>query len=215
MGMSAKDKCFDEAIEQVEKVGGQKIGVTGQQGWLKDMAGNWSPLGKGVTFDSLFGSIRKTLEILKGNILPRAPGAPNPVQVRYPDMTVDTPGGKVVVDNKFTNGKGGIDPWGNKPGTGGDTQLNDYNDINNKNTNGNPKAKNLSLDKDICKCDPKGKPEPVRVYRSSTAVSMDPALQRVFVMPLPFGPLPVMPGLPAMPGIRIPLRIPFPALSPA
>ena len=142
MGMSDKDKCFEKAIDKVEDVGKQKIGVENQAPWVKDLNGTWRQIPKDTAFQSIMGSIKKTLGIQSGNLPANArlPGKPDPIQVRYPDVTVDTPGGKVVIDNKFTNGKGGIDPWGSKPGTGGNTQLPDYNDINQKNT-GNPNAR--------------------------------------------------------------------------
>ncbi len=202
MGMSDKDKCFEKAIDKVEDVGKQKIGVENQAPWVKDLNGTWRQIPKDTAFQSIMGSIKKTLGIQSGNLPANArlPGKPDPIQVRYPDVTVDTPGGKVVIDNKFTNGKGGIDPWGSKPGTGGNTQLPDYNDINQKNT-GNPNAKNLSLDKNTCKCDEKGKAEPVRVYQSQTSVATDPALGKVFVVPLPLGPLPALPSFGLNPGV--------------
>jgi hypothetical protein len=174
---SDKDKCFEEATRAYEDATGKKLGIDFQRPWVQDRSGTWAEAPAESTFSRLMGSILKTLRIQNGDQLPRAPGAPNPVQARYPDMTVTRPdGSKIVVDNKFTGADGRTDPWRTTPGTNGKTQQEDYNDINRQNTNGDPNAQNLSLDKDSCKCN--GDPQPERV--PVPVPSLSP-----FFMPLP------------------------------
>lgn len=199
-GVSAKDQCFEDATQAYEDATGKKLGLDFQRPWVKDgLTGKWGEAPAETTWDKIMGSILKTLRITKGDELPRAPGVPNPVQVRYPDITMTQPDGtKIVIDNKFTDSKGNIDKWGTKPGTGGQTQPEDYRDINKQNT-GNPNAQEISLDENECGCKG-GEPEPETV-----PVPMTVPFPGFLPMPAP-GTLPG--GVPAPEPVPVPEFIP-------
>jgi hypothetical protein len=142
------------------------------------------------------GSVAKTIRIALGLQDPEdgrwATGQP-----RFPDVTVTGSDGKsVVVDTKFDRPSGGRDSWGEEKGKyTGQTQREDYNDMNEQETG--KKDQDLSLDPDVCKC--AEDPAPVE--------EVDPALAPVPFMPFVEGPIP------SMPGIRIPLpEFPVPVL---
>lgn len=194
---SAKDNCFEEATRAYEDATGKKLGVEFQRPWVVDRAGNWAEVPEESTFGKIMGSILKTLRIENGDQLPRAPGVPNPVAVRYPDVTMTQPDGtKIVIDNKFTGADGKPDPWRPQVNSEtGSTQQKDYNAINQQNTKGDPNAKDLTLDKNTCNCgegDPPGETVPVLV----------PSPFPGFLpMPAPGTTVPGLPGLPEFPGI--------------
>lgn len=208
MPESAKDICMREALAEYENLTGDKTGVEFQRPWLQDRSGTWAMGDNPNGFAGFIHSIKKTFRIMRGLQPERAAGAPNPVQVRYPDMTVSRPdGSRVVIDNKFTNARGDIDPWRTQIGTNGQTQRQDYDDINSRNTKGDKRAEGLSLDKDSCNCRGPAQPQEVPVMEEATG--------RVMVM-LPSGRWVPAPGamigrLPSFGGLRMPgLRPVFP-----
>src|SRR5262249_34769971 len=149
---TAKEKCFRDAVDKLnegrEARGQKKIDIEHERGWLRDANGSWKPA---TWTQDLWYSIKKTLRIQDGVQEPRAPGAPNPIQYRKPDITLTKPdGSKLVLDNKFTDADGKPDPWRTQPGMSGSKQRDDYEDINKqeKNDVGEPK-----LDKNTCKCE--------------------------------------------------------------
>jgi len=189
--MSDKEACFKEALDAYKDATGNDLGVTHHQQWVQDANGSWRAIEEPRGFWGIINSIMKTFRIQDGLQDPRPPGSPNPTQLRVPDMTVRTPDGRtVVVDNKFTRPDGTKDTWGTRPGTNGNTQKQDYDDINRQNNPGNDKVDDLYLDKDRCGC--KGEP------RAREVLVQVPSLQgQLFVVPLPspgLAPMP-MPGL--------------------
>jgi hypothetical protein len=196
---TAKEKCFHEAVDKLnegrEAQGKPKIDAKWEQGWVRDANGSWTET---TWTQDLIYSIRKTLRILGGTQDPRDDGEANPVQFRKPDVTLTRPdGSKVVLDTKFTDANGRIDPWRDQKGTSGSVQKDDYEDMNRKAKNdvGEPK-----LDRNTCKCDGrKQETEKVQVQVPATEFG-----GQLFFMPLPapgtsglFAPAPGTFGVPA------------------
>ena len=184
--MSAKEDCFKDATRAYEDASGKDLGIDFQQPWRQLGNGTWE---RASNWWSALNSFWNG----------------NATQVRRPDITI---GGKKVFDLKFTRSDGTVDTWGNVPGKGnGNTQLNDYNDINRQNApdmdNDDPK-----LDPESCNCRMRGAaPMIVPVPRSQ----LDPF--SLYMMPSPAPGVPV-PSVPSLPPIRIPFPgVPFPAWS--
>jgi hypothetical protein len=187
---TAKEKCFQEALDKYQDATGKDLGIEHQKDWVKDANGDWAPATFKDHFMKMVNSIRKTFQIQKRLRPPRSPGAPNPVQWRTPDMTVTTPdGNKMVVDTKFTDAKGKIDSWRTKPGMSGSTQKDDYNDINRQQNPGRDDVENLSVDKDNCDCRGKNQPQRVEVVETVTDPSVAPGqdMMPFYVWPAPGG----------------------------
>jgi hypothetical protein len=194
--MASKDQCFKEALGKVESVSQKTLNVEYEKWWVKDLNKKigWAPVPPGQVLPILFNSIAKTLALALGlRTDVRDPGAANPVQLRRPDLTIDVNGKQIVVDNKFTDKDGNIDPW-RTGGQSGSDQRGDYNDINHQQ---GVEGSDLSLNKDICKCS--ADPQPAKV--------VDPSLQPV-PYTAPFGALllgsdgPIV--VPKLPPIKMP-----------
>lgn len=179
---SAKERCFKQAAHAYEQGTGQDLGLEFERPWRQLLDGSWE---KTSNWWSAVNSF------VNGNAN----------QIRRPDLTVN---GDTVVDLKFSRADGSKDTWGTKEGAGnGNTQLEDYNDINQQN---NPDFENDDprLDRDTCKCDENGA-DGVGVLVPTT----DPAYDSLFGgSPIPRG------GLKGAP-IRIPIRIPIPIPIPS
>jgi len=200
---SSKDQCFQDATRAYEAATGKNLGIDFERQWVLDQNGTWGEAPQGSFFGDLWHSILKTFRIESGNQLPRAPGVPNPIAFRVPDMTITQPDGtKIVVDNKFTDSNGNVDPWRPQVNSRtGSTQRQDYNDINSQQTNGDPNAVDLSLDKNTCNCS--GDPQPETVPVPAPA-------------PFPFfAPLPAPGGVPVPEPGPFPEPFPIPELIPA
>ncbi len=184
--MTPKEKCFKDALDAYNDAFPDKNpNVKLFQDWYRDTDGKWYQASTLKSFGNWIGSIMKTMRIGAGLQDPRAPGAPNPVQWRTPDITDSS--GKVY-DLKFTDKNGNIDPWGDKPGmNGGGNQAQDQAAINKQK---DPNGKEISLDKNSCKCEARGKPQPVE------KVVPNPMF---FMVPLPSPGGVVVPG--AVPGV--------------
>ena len=150
---SDKDKCFEEAMDTYQKLRKEAgrpldIDMTHQTPWVRNPllpSINWEPI-KNIFFREwfhIYGYTKRALGL-------------DTTQVRYPDVTVKLKNGShLIVDNKFTNNKGGIDPWGRKPNEhSGTNQQDDYKQINEQ--QGNSAGEKPSLNKDKCKCDERG-----------------------------------------------------------
>ena len=145
---TAKEQCFEEALDSWESASGKKLGIDFQQWWTKNAAGMWER----ETFTQrvwwqVVNSWRKTKNFINGT-----GASPGSVQgLRRPDITMPGPNGKdIVVDLKFTDQKGKPDGWR-------DGQQEDYGDINRQNHG----TGDVALDKNSCGC--KGEPEPETV----------------------------------------------------
>ncbi len=197
---SDKEKCFREAVEELQKARGKKLDIEYERPWVKDYdTKRWEPIRSEAWWKAV-NSIKKTWRILKGQQEPE-PGRASPMQIRKPDMTItNSDGSKVVVDNKWSSADGTKDKWGTKKGTSGSTQKEDYDEINEQ--SGKGKAKELKLDRDTCKCG-EGEPEAeeVQVYVREGAG----APGQLYFMPMP-GPVPALPPL-TIPG---PAPVPIP-----
>jgi hypothetical protein len=200
---SPKDKCFKEATEALKENTNKlkDMDIEFERTWVRDQKGTWSK--SNLFWAHLNNAINKTLEIIAGTRSPRTQGRPNPMQVRRPDITINKGNNSLVIDNKFTDKDGNIDPWRSEKGKSGSTQKDDYNEINREHA-GDPNAQDVSLDKNKCKCDAKGEPQPVEVWVPDPALQGQPEL---FFMPSPS-------GIPSIPPIRVPtippIRLPIP-----
>jgi hypothetical protein len=189
---SARDKCFKKAVEKLKDNGKLKdLDVQDQKRWVRDAASReWSQTNE--IWCKVVGAVSRAWRAIDAKLgLPE--GAIN--GTRIPDMTITPEGGKtMVVDNKFDG-----DKWR-------DGQREDYNEINEQ-QNGDPKAKNLQLNSDVCKCGDPDALEPVPVPVTAPMPFMVPGVN------------PVIPGeVPAVggAGAGVPLGEPiFPELVPA
>lgn len=199
--MSAKEQCFKDAINKYQDLTEVDLKIEFEKQWVKDLKNGWAPRSDDGAIAKLFNSIRKTWDLIRGNRTDvRPPESADPMQLRRPDITIPTKNGKpLVIDNKFTGNDGKPDAWRPKPGQSGSTQREDYNDINKQNGS---QSKDLSLDKDVCKCN--GEPQPVEVPDPALAPVTDPYM-------VPFVPLPGLGGVPALPPLTLPE---FPPLFP-
>lgn len=163
MGLSAKEQCFKDAYSAYTDAFPDKDPkIELWKDWYRDAAdGKWHKADFFRRFEHWIGSIFKTRRIMNGEDDPRPEGEPNPEQWRQPDIT--GPDNKVY-DLKFTDANGKTDPWGSKPGMGGKNQQEDQRDINKQ---VDPNSNEMSLDKDSCKCEERGEPEPVAKYEMS------------------------------------------------
>lgn len=148
---TAKEKCFRKALDKIndgrEAKGKRKLDVAHEQGWIRDKVRGWEPA---QWYQGIWNSIKKTWDITRELRDPEPGRLNSPEQFRKPDVTLTKPdGSKVVIDTKFTDGKGKVDDWRETTGQGGKTQQQDYEDINEKQGNdvGEP-----SLDKNSCEC---------------------------------------------------------------
>lgn len=173
---SERDECFKEALETYESVTGKKLGVEHQLPWVQDLNGSWSPEPVKSWWE-IIGSMMKSKDILDGKRPPRAPGLPNPLQPRVPDMTIQPPKGKPFgLDNKFPG-----DEWRTTPGRGnGNTQRVDLNDMNKQ--QGYEQTDDWSLDKDKCKC---GETDP---EQREEWIPQQSIQEQLVIMPLPHAP---------------------------
>lgn len=146
---SARDKCFGKAVQKLKDNGKlSDLKVQDQQRWVQDaVSKQWSQ--SSDVWYKVVGAISRLKKFLG------AGGTASPGDIggtRIPDMTVTPDGGKpVVIDNKFDG-----DSWQDNGQQGA------YNDIN-KQQNGDPKAKDLQLNSDVCKCGEPGALDPVPV----------------------------------------------------
>lgn len=186
---SKKDKCFKEAMDEYNKYADTKdqLDIKHQETWIKNWNGEWIEGSRFIT-SSFWDFVRM---ITSGKY----------AQFRTPDFTIQTGEGKLVVDNKFTNSKGEIDPWRTQQGKSGSLQLDDYNEINDQLSNGNSKTDKLALDKDNCKC----QDNPPRQHEVKVEV-LSPVGQLFFV-PLPM-------GVPALSPLTFPVFQPVPSFVP-
>src|SRR6185503_765632 len=147
MGISKNDKCFAEALAMYQEEAYTR-GVETQKIWFMDLQNGWMQLPADKNIYWLRGAIDRTWRILERGEDLRASGQLNPLYYRQPDMTITMDDGRsIVVDNKFTNAEGRIDPWNRAPGKGGTLQRDDYNGINaSQGVNG----QDLALNKDVC-----------------------------------------------------------------
>lgn len=194
-----KEKCFEEAVREYERVSGRDLGIDFQQAWTKDIDGVWHRGNR--PWWALVNSLRKTWRFLEAG-----EGEPGQVhELRRPDLTTGemnvtgANGRSTVVDLKFTRKNGTVDDW--RPG-----QKDAYGEIN-RQQNG-PDSGPISLSAENCGC--KGAPE-----REPVPVASPFAL--------PYGqhymaPSPAPGAVPSAPGIRVPpvrlppIRIPLPEL---
>jgi len=187
-----KEQCFEDAMDKYQDATGKDLGLKHRQTWgQRTKDGVWEMEERG--FWAGVGSMLKTLRFKAG--LGPKPGTYQ--QVRVPDLTVND---KVVVDTKFTDANGKVDPWGTKPGAGnGNTQKPDYNDINKQNNPSDPRAQDLSLDPKSCKCEQRGEPQQVEVPVYVTSPSPG-----VYFAPMPsLGGVPVPAGVPVFEPVPI------------
>lgn len=145
---SPKEQCFQDALDAYnDNFPNQLPDLKMFQQWSRDIAtGEWTQASAPQKFYHWIRDIFSARKTGSG-----------PDQWRIPDITA--PDG-TVYDLKFTNSQGGVDPWGSKPGMGGQTQYEDQDEINKQ---ANPNSGAMSLDKDSCECDKRGEPEPVNV----------------------------------------------------
>ncbi len=154
---SEKEQCFKDALAEFKRAFPDKDPkVEMFKQWYRDINDRWYKADFVRSFSHWIGSILKTERIMNREENCRAdPNAPNPTQWRTPDMTASD---DKVYDLKFTNAQGKVDPWGCKPGMGGGNQEEDYTAINKQ---VDDKTSAMSLDKDSCKCEERGEPQPV------------------------------------------------------
>ncbi len=150
---SAKDKCFKKAVSKLKDNGKLKdVNIQDQQRYVRDRAsGQWSQTGD--VWYKVVGAISRLRKWLARGL----PVGEGPVidATNIPDTTVTRQGGKpVVIDNKFDQ-KVGRDTFTEE-------QLERQNKINQQ-QNGDPAAKDLRLDADVCKCGEEGALDPVPV----------------------------------------------------
>jgi hypothetical protein len=203
---TTKEKCFRKAIDKINDgrgaKGQKKLDVKHEQGWVRDKNNGWQ---QETWTGGLWRRIQYTWDAAKGLVNPRAAGRPNPEQFRKPDLTLPQPNGKnPVLDIKFTDSKGNVDPWRETTGMGGKKQREDYKDINKEQ---GVDMDEPSLDKNSCDC---GK----RKLETETVRVPVPALQpgsQFYVVPenVP-GALPGRVPAPRLPPVRVPFRIPIP-----
>ncbi|WDD92052.1 hypothetical protein Bsp3421_002023 [Burkholderia sp. FERM BP-3421] len=133
--MSDKEKCFQaawEAVKGVTDVGGMKVAP--QRAWGLE-SGGWV---------SGYGNWWQAIRSLMGKVAK---------QVRRPDLTITENGNTSVVDLKFTRADKTPDKWGTKVGANGNTQLDDYNDINTQENGGkDPYGGKPELSAKSCGC---------------------------------------------------------------
>lgn len=145
---SARDNCFSKSVEKLQDSGKlKKLKVQNQQRWVRNGAGQWSQTNE--VWYKVVRAVSRAKKWFKETGLP----VPDDdiAGTRIPDMTVTPEGGKpVVIDNKFDG-----DQW--QIG-----QKEDYDKINEQ-QNGNPAAKNLQLNSEVCKCGEEGATDPVPV----------------------------------------------------
>lgn len=186
-GMSAKEKCFQEAWDKYKDATGDDMNIESQKPWGQRADGSWDS-----NYSSWQHAINSFVKWLSGN-------GGSTEQVRFPDLTVTQSGATSVVDLKFTRSDGTVDTWRDQLGKGnGSTQQQDYNSINKQQNGGrNPYPNDdPSLDPEKCGC---GK---------GTKVQQEVVPQRV-----PAGsPFFVMPGVPAPGGL--PGAVPAPGAMP-
>lgn len=196
--MTDKEDCFKKAVEAYEKAKDEDLGVEFQQPWRQNVDGSWSREPRG--FWAGVNSVKKWL-MGEGH-------SGSATQIRRPDLTVD---GNKVFDLKFTRKDGTVDDWRTQPGQGnGQTQRNDYEEINRQNDPGGQSNDNPKLDPESCDCKGRGKPEPVRVVDPSLAPYGYPGMVPFMPLPAPGG-LPVMPGLPSFGPLFGPGLVPVPS----
>ncbi|MEF2074638.1 hypothetical protein [Consotaella aegiceratis] len=172
MADTPKEQCFKEAMDAYENATGDDLGAKWKQQWYRE-DGKWYQASKWRSFKHWINSIRKTQRIRKGTEAERGADAINPEQWRIPDLTI----GDTVVDLKFTNKAGRIDPTGTKEGIGGFSQQHDYNEINGRKTDSDI----VALDKDSCKCaerakEGKAQPHTVTVPDPMTGLHFVPVI---------------------------------------
>ena len=193
-----KENCFKDALDAYNDAFPDKnSNVELFKDWYRDADGRWYPANTARKFWHWLQSIWKTEDIQNGTCDPRAPGEPNPLQWRTPDITGPD---EKCYDLKFTNADGKTDPWGSKPGmNNGGTQREDQETIN-KQTD--PESGAMSLDKDSCRCKERGEPEPVTKFELSPfAVPVMPGVTNPSLQPLTGGaPAPAAPAAPEVPG---------------
>jgi hypothetical protein len=173
--MGVKDDCFKEALEEYKKVSGDKdLKIDHQQPWVRDRVTGWRPLENESLWTRTNFRIREILGYTDAQIVERInQGKDNPIQLRRPDFTVNTPEGRtLVIDNKFLDSDCRMDEWGDKPGQSGALQREDYNQIN-SNNNPDKNVDDLRLDRDVCNC-PK---VPERVTIEATESSAEVRLE--------------------------------------
>lgn len=116
----------------------------------------------------------------------------------------------MVVDTKFTDSKGNIDPWGKNKGMSGSTQKPDYNEINTQQNPGRDDVEDLAIDKDNCDCKGKNQPKKVEVVEYVRSPSFVPGQETMpfFVWPAP-GAIPVLPPVtvPTPGWVPVPIHI--------
>ena len=186
---SARDKCFKKAVEKLKDNGKLKdLKVQDQQRWVRDATtGKWSQTND-VWYKVVGAVSRARRAIAKGLGLPEGAidGTVIPDVTATP-MTITPEGGKpLVIDNKF-------DGDSFRP-----EQLKNYDTINEQ-QNGDPKAKGLELNSDVCKCNDPNSLDPVPVPEPMPFMvpGMDPVIPG---QPAPAtGALPVRPAVPLRP----------------
>jgi hypothetical protein len=192
---SEKEQCFEDALAEFKRAFPDKDPkVEMFKEWYRDLDKGWQKAGFVRSFSHWIGSILKTQRIVGGEEDPRPDGAPNPTQWRTPDISASD--GKVY-DLKFTNAQGKVDPWGDKPGMGGGNQKEDQAAINKQ---VDEKSGAMSLDKDSCKCEERGEPQPVEA--PAKAPFFVPGINPTFPLTQPGGaavPEAIPELIPAMP----------------
>ncbi len=168
---SARDKCFKKAVQNLDDAGQIKnLKVQDQQRWVQDaVSKQWSQ--SSDVWYKVVGAISRLKRFVGagGTASPGDVGA-----TRIPDMTLTPDGGKpLVVDNKFDG-----DSWQNNG------QQDAYNEIN-KQQSSDPKAQDLQLNSDVCKCGEPGSLDPVPV--PVQAPSMSPMLSPYSPYAVPSG----------------------------
>ena len=177
---SEKEQCFEDALDAFKDAFPKKDPkVELFKDWYRDSDGSWNKASFFRSFSHWIGSILKTRRIQNLEEDPRPAGEPNPTQWRTPDISASD---NKVYDLKFTNAEGKVDPWGDKPGMGGGTQKDDQAAINQQ---VDPNGKAMSLDKDSCKCEERGEPQPVEA--PAAAPFFVPGINPTFPLTQPGG----------------------------
>lgn len=182
---SAKEKCFQEALDHYQKKTGKDLKLDHQLPWAqREDTGVWEIAKKGF-LHAVFSTRKTNKHLATGK------GRPGTYkQPRVPDVTVNK---TTVVDTKFTRSDGTVDTWGTKKGLGnGNLQKDDYADINKQS---NPNGDAISLDPESCKCN--GDPPQENVYIEVPGLTA----------PFPHRGGTKVPGF-RLPPIRVPIYIP-------
>jgi hypothetical protein len=197
-----KEMCFEAAVatltELRERLGVHTPQIDDHRIWTQNKPDDtWRPEPNQTSLQRIWGSLKKTLGIEKGEGDPTIDpdtGAPRwPTgQYRIPDVTVQRDDGKyVVIDEKYDG-----DSWGTTAGSvNGNTQPQDYEEINRQQTGVPGQA--LSLDSTTCDCKKREDEDRVEVTDPAKAPAPTPGLA-----PIPNAPLeglPEFPGLPELP----------------